>query len=65
MPTIEETIEFVKKALPGERLNGTPIANHSIRIYESLKKFWFSEDVFFIKCETFSNICRDILKLCE
>lgn len=46
MPTREETIELLKKAIPGQRIGlKTDIYLHSVAVGELLKKYGFDEDI--------------------
>ena len=47
MPTIQETINLVKSNIKWFRkwTDDMPTYTHSIRVYEMLKKYWFSEVV--------------------
>lgn len=46
MPTIEQTIEILKEAIPGTRIGlQTPIYLHSVAVGEILRKHHFDEDI--------------------
>lgn len=47
MHSIEETIQLVKNKITWNRKWSDTIPNyiHSLRVYESLNKYWFSEDI--------------------
>lgn len=46
MPTIDQTIEILKQAIPGHRIGGkSAIYLHSVAVGELLRKHGFDEDI--------------------